>query len=60
MRVDEDRGRDQSLAYALAYWVAGSLWILLSDRLLFGDTGPLLIGSVAKGLGLVTVTALLL
>jgi PAS fold. len=60
MRVDEDRGRDRSLAYALAYWVAGSLWILLSDRLLFGDTGPLLIGSVAKGLGFVTVTALLL
>ncbi|MFN3682602.1 MAG: sensor histidine kinase [Fimbriimonadaceae bacterium] len=63
MRVYEDRGRkarDRSLTYALAYWVAGSLWILLSDRLLFGDRGPLLIGSVAKGLGFVTVTALLL
>lgn len=60
MRVDEDRGRDRSLAYALAYWLAGALWILLSDRLLFGDRGPLMIGSVAKGLGFVTVTALLL
>ncbi|MEJ5170248.1 MAG: PAS domain-containing protein, partial [Fimbriimonadales bacterium] len=63
MRVKDDHALgsgDRSLTYALLYWLAGSLWILLSDRLLFGDRGPFLIGSVLKGLGFVTATALLL
>lgn len=63
MRVDEDRGEekpDRSLRYAALYWLGGSLWILFSDRLLFGETSPMLLGSVLKGLGFVTVTSLLL
>ncbi|MCX7800724.1 MAG: ATP-binding protein [Fimbriimonadales bacterium] len=62
-RVDGETGgknSDRSLRYALLYWLGGSLWILLSDRLLFGETGPLAIGSMLKGLGFVTVTSLLL
>lgn len=48
---------------ALIYFLLGSLWILLSDTLLskaFNGAGPVLYWEIAKGLGFILVTALLL